>query len=187
MSYFYKEVLNSEYPSQEETKEIIFTQFNTCQKKRKNSPGRVGLNQLSWPSAQHPPRARTPQTNPSATPTPGARARPLSARPAWGRQRGRLRPGPDGDGVKALRDTRDSAARGSRRRRCAVRGAGGARARPCPGRSVHRQPGAGINHKGTFNVSDSLNGIFHSNFVIKIERPFGRDHTSIINCICLRY
>lgn len=61
------------------------------------------------------------------------------------------------------------------------------RAAASPGRSVRRQPAAGINYKPAFNVSDSLNGIFHSNFVIKIERPFGCDHTSIINCICLRY
>lgn len=56
-----------------------------------------------------------------------------------------------------------------------------------PGPSIPRQPARRINYKPAFNVSDSLNGIFHSNFVIKIERPFGCDHTSIINCICLRY
>lgn len=64
---------------------------------------------------------------------------------------------------------------------------------PCPLRlrfskgSISRQPATGINYKAALNVSDSLNGIFHSNFVIKIERPFGCDHTGIINCICLRY
>lgn len=64
---------------------------------------------------------------------------------------------------------------------------------PCPLRlrfskgSIPRQPATGINYKAALNVSDSLNGIFHSNFVIKIERPFGCDHTGIINCICLRY
>lgn len=56
---------------------------------------------------------------------------------------------------------------------------------PCLGYS--KVLAIGINYKPVFNVSDSLNGIFHSNFVITIERPFGCDHTSIINCICLRY
>lgn len=56
-----------------------------------------------------------------------------------------------------------------------------------PRHLIPRQPATRINYKPAFNVSDSLNGIFHSNFVIKIERPFGCDHTSIINCICLRY
>lgn len=45
-----------------------------------------------------------------------------------------------------------------------------------------------LNDQSARNItSDSLNGIFHSDFDIKLERPFGCDHTSIINCVCLQY
>lgn len=85
-----EKALNNEYPSRQEViEDIIFTQFNTRQKNRKDPPGRVGLNQLSWPSAQHPPRARTPQANPSAAPTPGAGARQTAGPGAAGARRGR--------------------------------------------------------------------------------------------------